>query len=90
MAIILVNDPDKNSKPDAAQLREKFGLTPAEAAFAVEISTGDGIQAAADRLSISRATARTHLSRIFDKTGSRRQAELVRVLISTRPSLRIG
>lgn len=90
MAIILVNDPDKNSKPDAAQLREKFGLTAAEAGFAVEISTGDGIQAAADRLSISRATARTHLSRIFDKTGTRRQAELVRVLISTRPSRRMG
>jgi DNA-binding CsgD family transcriptional regulator len=90
MAIILVNDPDKNNKPDAAQLREKFGLTPAEAAFAVEISTGDGIQAAADRLLISRSTARTHLSRIFDKTGTRRQAELVRVLIFARTSLRIG
>jgi hypothetical protein len=34
--------------------------------------------------SISRATARTHLSRIFDKTGTRRQAELVRVLIFTK------
>src|SRR5665647_1013149 len=90
MAIIFVNDPDRNSRPDAAQLREKFGLTAAEAGFAVEISKGDGIQAAADRLSISRATARTHLSRIFEKTGTRRQAELVRVLISARTSLRIS
>jgi DNA-binding CsgD family transcriptional regulator/PAS domain-containing protein len=84
MAVIFVNDPDKSNKPAAVQLRKKFGMTPAEAAFAVEISTGDGIQAAADRLSISRATARTHLSRIFDKTGTRRQAELVRVLLSTK------
>jgi DNA-binding CsgD family transcriptional regulator/PAS domain-containing protein len=83
MAVIFVNDPDKSNKPAAVQLRKKFGMTPAEAAFAVEISTGDGIQAAADRLSISRATARTHLSRIFDKTATRRQAELVRVLLST-------
>jgi DNA-binding CsgD family transcriptional regulator/PAS domain-containing protein len=83
MAVIFVNDPDKSNKPAAVQLRKKFGMTPAEAAFAVEILTGDGIQAAADRLSISRATARTHLSRIFDKTGTRRQAELVRVLLST-------
>jgi DNA-binding CsgD family transcriptional regulator len=59
-------------------------MTPAEAGFAIEILSGDGIQAAADRLSISRSTARTHLSRIFDKTGTRRQAELVRVLISTK------
>ena len=83
MAVVFVNDPDKNDKPAAAQLREKFGMTPAEAGFAIEILNGDGIQAAADRLSISKATARTHLSRIFDKTGTRRQAELVRVLLST-------
>jgi DNA-binding CsgD family transcriptional regulator len=84
MAVIFVNDPDKNTKPTVVQLREKFGMTPAEAGFAGEILKGDGIQAAADRLSISRATARTHLSRIFDKTGTRRQAELVRLLISTK------
>jgi DNA-binding CsgD family transcriptional regulator len=83
MAVIFVKDPDKNNRPTLPQLREKFGMTLAEAGFAIEISKGDGIQAAADRLSISRATARTHLSRIFDKTGTRRQAELVRVLIST-------
>jgi DNA-binding CsgD family transcriptional regulator/PAS domain-containing protein len=83
MAVIFVNDPDKSNKPTVVQLREKFGMTAAEAGLAVEILNGDGIQAAADRLSISRATARTHLSRIFDKTGTRRQAELVRVLLST-------
>ena len=84
LAVIFVNDPDKANKPTAVQLRDKFKMTPAEASFAVEILKGDGIQAAADRLSISRATARTHLARIFDKTGTRRQAELVRVLISTK------
>ena len=87
MAVIFVNDPDKNNKPTVVQLREKFGLTPAEANFAVEILKGDGIQAAADRLSISRATARTHLARIFDKTGTRRQAELVGVLLSIKSSV---
>ena len=84
MAVIFVNDPDRKNKPSVVQLRKKFGMTPAEAGFAVEILKGDGIQAAADRLSISRATARTHLSRIFDKTGVRRQAELVRLLTSTK------
>jgi DNA-binding CsgD family transcriptional regulator/PAS domain-containing protein len=82
LAVIFVNDPDKLTKPTAVQLREKFGMTPAEAGFALEISKGDGIQAAADRLFISMGTARTHLSRIFYKTGTRRQAELVRLLIS--------
>jgi DNA-binding CsgD family transcriptional regulator/PAS domain-containing protein len=82
MAVVFVNDADKLTKPTVVQLRQKFGMTPAEANFALEISKGDGIQAAADRLSISMGTARTHLSRIFFKTGTRRQAELVRMLIS--------
>ena len=86
MAIIFVGDPERSGKPDAVQLQETFGMTPAEARFAIEILKGDGIQAAADRLSISRATARTHLSRIFDKTGTRRQAELVGVLMSSKLS----
>ncbi|MFZ0558990.1 MAG: LuxR C-terminal-related transcriptional regulator [Methylovirgula sp.] len=38
-------------------------------------------RACADRLGISRATARTHLSHIFSKTDARRQAELVRLLM---------
>jgi DNA-binding CsgD family transcriptional regulator len=34
-------------------------------------------RAAAGRLGVSLATARTHLRHVFDKTGARRQAELV-------------
>jgi DNA-binding CsgD family transcriptional regulator len=70
------------------ELRSLFNLTRAEAKFAIEILNADGIQAAADRLSISRATARTHLSRIFEKTGTKRQAALVRLLLSAKLSLR--
>jgi DNA-binding CsgD family transcriptional regulator len=84
VAIIFVNDPERTPKPASRQLTEQFGLTRAEAAFAIEIMDGDGIQAAADRLSISRATARTHLARVFDKTGVRRQSELVRLLMSVK------
>jgi DNA-binding CsgD family transcriptional regulator len=62
-------------------LRDRFGFTPAEAAFALEIIKGDGRQATADRLGITVGTARSHLSKIFDKTGARHQAELVRLLL---------
>jgi DNA-binding CsgD family transcriptional regulator len=48
----------------------------------------DGLQAAADRLGISLATARTHLAHVFDKTGTRRQAELVRLLLRSQPAIR--
>lgn len=75
---------DRRSKPllePEQALRRRFGLTPAEARLALEMARGDGKQAAAERLGISYATARSHLSRIFDKTGVRRQAELVRLVL---------
>jgi DNA-binding CsgD family transcriptional regulator len=62
-------------------LQARFRLTPAEAAFATEIIKGDGKKAAAQRRGISFTTARSHLSSIFAKTGVRRQAELVRLLM---------
>jgi hypothetical protein len=58
-----------------------FSQRAIEAAFALEIIKGDGRQATADRLGITVGTARSHLSRIFDKTGVRHQAELVRLLL---------
>ena len=83
VAIIFATDPDRHPAPPIAQIRQRYGLTRAEAAFALEILKGDGIQASADRLGVSRSTARTHLSRVFQKTDTRRQAELVRLLTRT-------
>ena len=80
-AIVLVSDPDAEISSRIETMRERFGLTPAEATFATEMVRGDGRQAAADRLGITVGTARSHLSRIFDKTGVTRQAELVRLLM---------
>ncbi len=81
IVIVFATDPDRHPAPLAARIKQRYGLTPAETAFALEILKGDGIQACADRLGISRATARTHLSHIFSKTDARRQAELVRLLM---------
>jgi DNA-binding CsgD family transcriptional regulator len=81
VAIVFVSDPETEIEALVENLRTRFGLTPAEAVFAVEIAKGDGRQAAADRLGITVATARSHLSKIFDKTGVTRQAELVRLVL---------
>ena len=81
VAILFVTDPDRKASSPIAWLQRRFGLTAAEAAFAGEIVAGAGIQAAADRLQISRSTGRTHLGRIFEKTGTHRQAELVRLML---------
>jgi len=82
MPVAIAFDATQRTPVDAAQrLRLKYGLTAAEAAFALEIAKGDGKQAAAERRGVSFATARTHLSRIFEKTGVHRQAELVRLVL---------
>jgi DNA-binding CsgD family transcriptional regulator len=81
VAILFVTDPDRKTRSRIAWLQQRFGLTAAEATFAGEIVAGAGIQAAADRLQISRSTGRTHLARVFEKTGTHRQAELVRLML---------
>lgn len=79
-AIGILTDPDLDAAHRCATLQEQYELTPAEAAFALEICKGDGREAAARRRGISVSTAHTHLNRIFEKTGTTRQAELVRLL----------
>ncbi len=79
-AVVFVTDPGRNPQRVDAQLRQSFGLTPAETKFALEVAKGDGLKASADRIGISLATARTHLAHVFAKTDVRRQAELTRLI----------
>ncbi|MFP3921115.1 MAG: helix-turn-helix transcriptional regulator [Dichotomicrobium sp.] len=80
-AIVAITDPEFTPAIPKYRLIERFALTPAEAELAAELAKGDGRQAAARRLGISVGTVRSHLTRIFEKTGVRRQAELVRLLL---------
>ncbi|MDB5528142.1 MAG: transcriptional regulator, LuxR family [Devosia sp.] len=62
--------------------REIYGLSPAQVRLARLIVEGHDLAVAADHLSVSVNTLRTQLQRIFDKTGVRNQAALVRSLLS--------
>jgi DNA-binding CsgD family transcriptional regulator len=81
VAIVTVTDRDLDWRRRQMNLRRRFDLTSTEATFAAEILRGDGRKAAALRCGISEATAKTHLKNIFEKTGTHRQAELVRLLL---------
>jgi DNA-binding CsgD family transcriptional regulator len=80
VAIVTVTDPDLDRRRQM-NLRRRFDLTSTEAVLAAEILRGDGRKAAARRCGFSDATAKTHLANIFEKTGTHRQAELVRFLL---------
>ena len=58
-------------------LVDLYGLTPAESKLASLLAEGLSLEAAGQALGIRHNTARTHLARVFDKTGTSRQAELV-------------
>jgi DNA-binding CsgD family transcriptional regulator len=63
-------------------LRDLFGLTATEARLADCLLEGNGLQDAADTLKITWSTTRFHLKRIFAKTGTCRQTELMRLMWS--------
>jgi DNA-binding CsgD family transcriptional regulator len=86
VAIVTVKDPDIDRRRREVNLRSRYGLTTAESGLAAEIVKGDGRVAAARRRGISGATAKTQLSSIFEKTGTHRQAELVRLLLDAGDS----
>jgi DNA-binding CsgD family transcriptional regulator len=87
-AILFITDPERTSDPTAKSLRQSFGLTRTEAAVALGVLSGGGLKAVAARLGIAPTTARTHLTAIFEKTGTRRQADLVRALLQNGSAVR--
>ena len=78
--LLLLAEAANASIPDADLLRLLFDLTPTEARLTRHLVEGRTPAEAAALLGIMDATARTHLRRVFAKTGVRRQAELVRLL----------
>jgi DNA-binding CsgD family transcriptional regulator len=83
VALVTLTDPGSMKLQRENNLRRRFQLTPAEAALAAEIMQGDGRKAAARRCRITDGTAKSHLAKIFEKTGTRRQAELIRLLVAS-------
>ena len=81
--IILVTIADDHgaSVPIELKLRSRFGFTPAEVRVALALMHGGSLRETADAAGVSVNTVRAQLASIFEKTGHRRQVELVRALI---------
>lgn len=84
-ALVIIVDPARNPAPPHATLRVLYELTDAEARIALLALRGEGISPIATELSLSVSTVKTHLQHVFEKTGTHRQAELVRLLAQIQP-----
>jgi len=80
---VIVSDPDRRPSLPIQRLQESFALTEAEARLAVLLANGEDLRRAAEQLKITYGTARTRLAQIFQKTDTRRQTELVRLMLTT-------
>jgi DNA-binding CsgD family transcriptional regulator/PAS domain-containing protein len=86
--LVFVTDPDGAPRASASALRALFNLTNAEAALATLLGEGMTVESAAQRLGVTVQTARSRLKIVFQKTGTHRQADLVRLLFTAVPFAR--
>jgi DNA-binding CsgD family transcriptional regulator len=88
--VVFVADPERKVDAWDAVLARLYGLTPAEAKNAVLLLQGYRVQDIADELAVDVNTTRTHLKRIFSKTGARTQSDFIRLLLYGPAQLRNG
>jgi DNA-binding CsgD family transcriptional regulator len=81
-AVVFVHDPEARKGSSDRDLQRLYRLSRSEARVAVAIRDGERPEEVADRLCVSVHTVRSHLRRIFSKTSTNRQADLVRLLLS--------
>jgi DNA-binding CsgD family transcriptional regulator len=82
--ILFIKRNDPGDATAIAAFAARFGLTPQETRVLQTVVEVGGVPMAAEMLGISSATVRTHVTGIFDKTGVRRQADLLRLLMEMK------
>jgi DNA-binding CsgD family transcriptional regulator len=87
VAILFIHDPSERAKLEPAALRRLYGLTGAETRLAVLIAQGRTVSEVCALLDVTPNTVRTHLKRIFQKTQTRSQSQLVYELLTGLASI---
>jgi DNA-binding CsgD family transcriptional regulator len=81
-ALVIVSDQSTSPRSRASLLTMLYRLTPTEARLADLLLGGLEVRAVADHLGITIETARFHLKRVLAKTGTHRQTELIRLMLT--------
>jgi DNA-binding CsgD family transcriptional regulator/PAS domain-containing protein len=87
-AVLFLCDPDSKAESAEGLLTRLYSLSPAEARLAAALTGGDSVNEYAERHGVSPNTVRTQLKQVLAKTGARRQAELVKMILTGPAILR--
>jgi DNA-binding CsgD family transcriptional regulator len=79
---LFIGDPKRRAGDPIGVLHGLYGLTRSETRLAMLLLGGYSVEEAAQLLGISVGTVRGVLKKVFDKTGTNRQASLVRLLLT--------
>lgn len=82
-AAIFISDPECVAGPDAGTIRALLGLTVAESELVQQLVSGLSLEEAAAQLGLKAQTVRSRLKVVFQKTHTHRQAELVRLVLTS-------
>jgi DNA-binding CsgD family transcriptional regulator/plasmid stabilization system protein ParE len=86
---VFIGDPKRLSGDPVDVMKELYGLTPSEARLALLLTSGCSVRVAARRLGTKLSTTRSVLKNVFSKTGTNRQSDLVRLLLTGPGELRV-
>ncbi len=82
VAALVVHNAAENLSSPPEVIAKAYGLTPREVGVLFALVEAPGVAEMAEILGLSSATVRTHLRSLFAKTGTTRQAELVKLVAS--------
>lgn len=82
LALVAILKTDVNPETVAWRLRQLYDLSPAEARVAAAIALGRTVEEVAAATGVKESTLRTQLRTVFQKTGSRKQADLARLALA--------
>ena len=80
---LFVTDPERQMRPSRPLLQKLFQLTDSEAKIVQGLVQGKSLDEIAPESGITISSARTYLKQAFAKTGTNRQADLVRLVLSS-------
>lgn len=81
-AIVFITDSAATIELDVELMKKTYGLTPAEIRVAESMAECLTVEEAAEQLGVSRATVKSQLQSIYQKTNTNNRAKLMRLIMS--------